>query len=84
MNLPKKTGVNFVENLDVVQQYEQLPNGNWVLTDDDMTVDLLVMKAIQGIQVKRTTKYSNYVFEPIEPLPTKRQCYQRSGHAHQK
>lgn len=56
-----------MENLDVVQQYEQLPNGNWVLTDDDMTVDLLVMKAIQGIQVKRTTKYSNYVFEPIEP-----------------
>jgi len=41
-----------VENLDVVQQYEQLPNGNWVLTDDDMTVDLLVMKAIQGIQGK--------------------------------
>ena len=25
MNLPKKTGVNFVENLDIVQQFEQLP-----------------------------------------------------------
>lgn len=66
MNLPKKTGVNFVENLDIVQQYEQLPNGNWVLIDDDMTVDLSLMKAIQGLQVKRTTKYSDYTFESIE------------------
>ena len=40
MNLPKKTGVNFVNRMDIVQQYEQLPNGNWVLADDDMTVDL--------------------------------------------
>ena len=39
MNLPKKTGVNFVENLDIVQQFEQLPDSNWVLTDDDMTVE---------------------------------------------
>lgn len=40
MNLPKKTGVNFVNRMDIVQQYEQLPNGNWVLSDDNMTVDL--------------------------------------------
>lgn len=40
MNLPKKTGVNFVNRMDITQQYEQLPNGNWVLADDDMTVDL--------------------------------------------
>ena len=40
MKLPKKTGVNFVENLDIVQQFEQLPDSNWVLTDDDMTVEL--------------------------------------------
>ncbi|MCD8079938.1 MAG: DUF5686 and carboxypeptidase regulatory-like domain-containing protein [Bacteroides sp.] len=66
MNLPKKTGVNFVENLDIVQLYEQLPDGNWVLTDDDMTVDLLLMKAIQGMQIQRTTKYTDYSFEPIE------------------
>ena len=30
MNLPKKTGVNFVKNLDIVQQFEQLPDSNWV------------------------------------------------------
>lgn len=67
MNLPKKTGVNFVNNMDIVQQYEQLPNGNWVLSDDDMTVDLSWnSKSENGLQVERTTKYSNYKFDTIE------------------
>ena len=67
MNLPKKTGVNFVENLDIVQQFEQLPDSNWVLTDDDMTVELHFVKGIQGLEVQRTTKYSDYQFAEIEP-----------------
>lgn len=66
MNLPKKTGVNFVENLDIVQEYQELEDGNWVLTDDDMTVELHFMKGIQGLEVQRTTKYSDYRFEEIE------------------
>jgi hypothetical protein len=67
MNLPKNTGVNFVESLDIVQNYELTENGYWVLTDDDMVVDLSVVKEVQGIQVRRTTKYSNYTFTSIEP-----------------
>ena len=67
MNLPKKTGVNFVENMDIVQEYEQMPDGNWVLTDDDMTVELKFVKGIQGLEVQRTTKYSDYKFDEIEP-----------------
>lgn len=67
MNLPKKTGVNFVENLDIVQQFEQLPDSNWVLTDDDMTVELHFVKGIQGLEVQQTTKYSDYQFAEIEP-----------------
>ena len=68
MNLPKKTGVNSVNRMDITQQYEQLPNGNWVLADDDMTVDLSwnSNKTAGGLQVERTTKYSNYKFDPIE------------------
>ena len=67
MNLPKRTGVNFVENMDIVQEYEQLPDGNWVLTDDDMTVELVFVKGIQGLEVQRTTKYTDYKFDAIEP-----------------
>ena len=66
MNLPKKTGVNFVENMDIVQEFEQLPDGSWVLTDDDMVVELALIKGTQGLEVQRTTKYSDYKFDPIE------------------
>ena len=66
MNLPKHTGVNFVENLDIVQDFRQLEDSTWVLTDDDMTVELALMKGIQGLEVQRTTKYSDYNFDEIE------------------
>lgn len=65
MNLPKKTGVNFVENLDLIQEFGQLPDGSPVLLSDEMIVDLYLMKALQGVQIQRTTKYTGYSFEPI-------------------
>ena len=67
MNLPQNTGVNWVESMSIVQQFEQLPDSNWVLTDDDMTVELGIVKSIQGLEVQRTTKYTDYKFDPIEP-----------------
>ena len=66
MNLPKKTGVNFVDNLDIIQEFTQLPDSNWVLTDDDMTVELRFVKGLQGLEIQRTTKYSDYKFDEIE------------------
>lgn len=65
MNLPKKTGVNFVDNLDIIQEYEQLPTGEWVLKSDDMIAELYLVKALQGVQVRRTTKYTDYAFDPL-------------------
>lgn len=67
MTLPKKTGVNFVEHMDIMQEFDQLPDGNWTLTDDDMVVELSFVKGIQGLEVQRTTKYTDYKFDPIEP-----------------
>ncbi len=67
MNLPKNTGVNFVNQMNIIQDYVQLENGNWVLKDDDMIVDLSLVKSIGSVQVQRFTKYSNYKFDPIEP-----------------
>lgn len=74
MNLPKKTGVNFVDNLDIIQEYVQLPTGEWVLKDDDMIAELYLVKALQGVQVRRTTKYSDYAFDALPP-----QLFKRKG-----
>ena len=65
MNLPQRTGVNFVDNMDIEQEFVQLDDGNWVLKNDIMTVDLSLIDFIQGVQIERTTKYSNYDFSEI-------------------
>lgn len=67
MNLPKKTGVNFVDNMDIIQEYEKLSTGEWVLKTDDMVAELYLVKALQGVQVRRTTKYTNYAFDELSP-----------------
>lgn len=67
MNLPKNTGVNFVENLDIIQEYERLETGDWVLKKDDMIAELYLVKALQGVQVRRTTRYSDYEFAELSP-----------------
>ena len=74
MNLPKKSGVNFVDNLDIIQEFEQLPNGEWVLKTDDMIVEMTLMKIMQGFQIRRTTRYSDYAFDELP-----QQLFKRKG-----
>lgn len=74
MNLPKKSGVNFVDNMDIIQEFEQLPNGEWVLKTDDMIVEMTLMKIMQGFQVRRTTRYSDYAFDELP-----QQLFKRKG-----
>lgn len=67
MNLPKNTGVNFVNNMIIQQEFTRLDNGQWVISKDDMLAELYVVDAIQGVQVRRQTRYDDYSFEPIMP-----------------
>ena len=74
MNLLKKSGVNFVDNMDIIQEFEQLPNGEWVLKTDDMIVEMTLMKIMQGFQIRRTTRYSDYAFDELP-----QQLFKRKG-----
>ena len=74
MNLPKKSGVNFVDNMDIIQEFEQLPNGEWALKTDDMIVEMTLMKIMQGFQIRRTTRYSDYAFDELP-----QQLFKRKG-----
>lgn len=74
MNLPKKSGVNFVDNMNIIQEFEQLPNGEWVLKTDDMIVEMTLMKIMQGFQIRRTTRYSDYAFDELP-----QQLFKRKG-----
>lgn len=65
LTLPKQTSVNFVENMRIEQEYEQLDNGEWVLSRDDMVAELEFAKFIQKAIVIRTTRMTGYDFNPL-------------------
>ena len=44
MNLPKKTDINFVDNMIIEQKFGQLSTGEWVLMEDDMLCELSFLK----------------------------------------
>lgn len=67
MTIPKRSDVNFVENLRIDQEYSQMNTGDWVLTQDDMIVELKVANWIQKMICIRATKNSDYSFEAIAP-----------------
>jgi hypothetical protein len=65
MTIPKQSNVNFVQNVKILQDFEQLPDGQWVLTRDDMTTELEIVSFIRSAIVTRVTRLSDYAFDPI-------------------
>lgn len=65
LTLPRKSDVNFTDNLSVTQEFTKLPNGEWVLTTDDMYVEMSVVDFLTKAVVIRTTRMTDYAFDPI-------------------
>lgn len=65
LTIPKRSDVNFVDDLRVMQEYTRLPNGQWVLTSDDMVTEMSVIGKFSKFMVARTTRLSDYTFEPL-------------------
>lgn len=63
--LPNQTDVNFVEDLRITQEFTQLPTGEWVLSVDDMAVELVLFDFLQKGVAVRSTRLSDYQFDPI-------------------
>lgn len=63
LTLPKKSDVNFVDNLQIIQEYTRLPEGDWALTTDDMFVEMSIAKFLTKAIVIRTTRMSDYAFD---------------------
>ena len=63
LNLPKKTDVNFVENMQILQQFGALPTGEWVQLTDDMLCELNFFGG--HFMVRRITHNSDYSFLEI-------------------
>ena len=65
MTIPQKSDVNFVENMQVVQEFSQLPDGEWVLSVDDLFTELKLASFLQKFAVIRNTRMTDYAFDEL-------------------
>ena len=69
LTIPRTSDVNWVENMKCIQEFNQLPNGEWVLTIDDMFVELKVANFLSKFIVIRNTRRTDFAFDEIaKPL----------------
>ena len=67
LTIPKKSDVNFVENMKIIQEFTQLPDSTWVLSVDDMFTELNIASFLQKFAVIRNTRLTDYAFDPLPP-----------------
>lgn len=65
LTIPKRSDVNFVENLKVEQEFTMLPDSTWVLSVDDMIAELKIASFIHKAIVIRTTRLTDYAFDEL-------------------
>ena len=65
LDIPARSDVNFVERMDIYQDFEPLPSGEQVVKDNKMIVQLKLASFIQKLQVERTVRYSAFDFTMI-------------------
>ena len=65
LGVPYRSGVNFVDDMRIKQEFSKLQTGEYVLTSDEMLVQLEVVDFVTKFQVRRSTYYQNYDFAPI-------------------
>ncbi len=65
MAIPRKSDVNFVDNMQMIQEFGRLPNGEWVLTTDDMFTELRYLDFMETFAVTRNTRLTDFSFDEI-------------------
>lgn len=67
LKIPKKSDVNFVDNMVIHQSFSRLPNGQWVLDRDEMTAEMKLVALLPRLVVTRKTTMGNYSFVNDNP-----------------
>ena len=65
LTIPRRSDVNFVENMLITQDFTELETGDRIASTNDMLVELQLTKWLGKFQVQRVTRLSNVGFEEI-------------------
>ncbi|MDE7119772.1 MAG: DUF5686 and carboxypeptidase regulatory-like domain-containing protein, partial [Muribaculaceae bacterium] len=63
MNIPPSINLNFIERLQIIQEFDQSPDGSRLKNLDDFYIEIAVIKGTQGLYARRTTAYADHSFE---------------------
>ncbi len=70
LHIPKRSDVNFVDNMIISQDFKSLPTGERVVVSNDMLVEINLY--LRKFMVKRTIRNKDFSFDPISPKVFKR------------
>lgn len=65
LSIPKHSEVNFVDGMQIRQEFARTATGEWVLSADDMVVELELFDFMSKAIVIRNTRLTDYSFEPL-------------------
>lgn len=65
LTIPSRSDVNFVEQMDIIQDFQLLPSGERVVVDNKMIIQLKLVSFVQKFQVERTVRYTDFDFTQI-------------------
>lgn len=66
LEIPKKSDVNFVDRMRITQVFEKLPDGQWILSSDDMEAEIRLTSLLPRMLVIRNTRIDDYDLSPID------------------
>ena len=66
MNVPHDINMNFVEYMNIKQDFSRLPDGTRILDKESLTAELKLASALNGFYAHREVAYNNYSFESDE------------------
>lgn len=66
MNVPKDINMNFIEYMNIKQNFDRLDDGTRILNNESLVTEFKISNAINGIYANREVAYRNYSFDSDE------------------
>ena len=66
MNVPKDINLNFIQYMNIKQDFDRLPDGTRILNNESLVTEFELSSAVNGIYAHREVAYRNYKFDSDE------------------
>jgi len=67
MGLNKYINIDWVKDISIKQDFENFGENNWLLSREEISIDLGILKNSLGLYAQRSVSYSNYkINEPVD------------------